>query len=219
MNIKKVLFSILFWVVSLTWGIIMTLIGLLITGVLNLVKFAGWVAGYDLKIKTHRNGCSLITEVGKNWGGVALGAVALCSNYSETSKSWFEHTRRHEFGHALQHLVLGPLFIFVVAIPSATRYWLTSFKGRKNKNIFGICICAALLLIAGLSSLLGIFINPWFYILPAFIVIYTAIYGSWLLKTEIPKYDVHAPAYDSIWFEGGATKEGTKVIDWLENKA
>jgi hypothetical protein len=44
----------------------MTSIGLLITGILNLVKFAGKLAGYELKIKTHVNGCSLITEVGGN---------------------------------------------------------------------------------------------------------------------------------------------------------
>jgi hypothetical protein len=44
----------------------MTSIGLIITGILNLVKFFGKIAGYDLKIKTHINGCSLITEVGGN---------------------------------------------------------------------------------------------------------------------------------------------------------
>lgn len=44
----------------------MTSIGLVITGVLNLVKFCGKITGYDLKIKTHINGCSLITEVGGN---------------------------------------------------------------------------------------------------------------------------------------------------------
>lgn len=63
---KKILFSSMFWIISLTWGIIMTFIGLIATASLNLVKFAGSVAGYDLKIKTHRNGCSLITEVGGN---------------------------------------------------------------------------------------------------------------------------------------------------------
>lgn len=63
----------------------MTSIGLVITGVLNLVKFCGKLAGYDLKIKTHINGCSLITEVGGNWGGLELGAVALCGNYSKIS--------------------------------------------------------------------------------------------------------------------------------------
>jgi hypothetical protein len=24
--------------------------------------------------------------------------------------------------------------------------------------------------------------------------------------------------YNSIWFEGGATRWGTKVVDWLESK-
>ena len=44
----------------------MTSIGLFITGVLNLINFAGKLSNYDLKIKTQLNGCSLITEVGGN---------------------------------------------------------------------------------------------------------------------------------------------------------
>lgn len=130
---KKILFSIMFWLISLTWGIIMTSIGLVVTLGLNLIKFAGVQAGYDLNIKTHRNGCSFITEVGGNWGGIELGAVALCGNYAETSPQWFEHTRKHEFGHALQHLALGPLFIFIVAIPSASRYWYQRIMQKKGK--------------------------------------------------------------------------------------
>ena len=163
MKAKKILFCIMFWVISLTWGIIMTSIGLVITGVLYLVKFAGKLAGHDLKIKTHINCWSLITEVGGNWGGVELGAVALCGNYSKSSKYWFEHTRRHEFGHAVQHLIFGPLFIFVVAIPSASRYWYQRIMQGKGKH----------------------FASDW---------------------------------YDSIWFEGGATRWGTKIVDWLESK-
>lgn len=163
MKVKKVLFSIMFWVVSLTWGIIMTSIGLIATGSLNLVKLIAKLFKKDLKIKTHINGCSLITEVGGNWGGVELGAVALCGNYSESNKYWFEHTRRHEFGHAVQHLIFGPFFIFVVAIPSACRYWYQRIMQGKGKH----------------------FASDW---------------------------------YDSIWFEGGATRWGTKVIDWLESK-
>ena len=162
MKTKKVLFGILFWFLSLTWGIIMTSIGAIVTLGLNFVKFAAAVAGYKLEIKTHRNGCSFITEVGGNWGGLELGAFALCGNYSKTSPTWFEHTRRHEFGHAIQHLYLGPLFIFVVAIPSASRYWYQRIMQKKGKRF------------------------------PA----------DW---------------YDSIWFEGGATKTGTEFVDWLEN--
>ena len=163
MKAKKILFCIMFWVVSLTWGIIMTSIGLIATGSLNLVKLIAKLFKKDLKIKTHINGCSLITEVGGNWGGVELGAVALCGNYSKLSKYWFEHTRRHEFGHAVQHLIFGPLFIFVVAIPSASRYWYQRIMQGKGKH----------------------FASDW---------------------------------YDSIWFEGGATRWGTKVVDWLESK-
>lgn len=158
---KKVLFVILFWLSSLTWGIIMTSIGLVITLILNLLQFCAKIAGYDLKIKTHLNGCTFITEVGGNWGGVELGAFALCGNYSETSLNWFEHTRRHEFGHSIQHLYLGPLFIFIVAIPSACRYWYQRIMSKKGKK----------------------FSDDW---------------------------------YDSIWFEGGATRTGTKFVDWLE---
>ena len=161
MKTKKILFSVMFWIVSCTWGIIMTTVGALATGGLNLVKIVGKWFGKDLKIKTHRNGCSFITEVGGNWGGVELGAFALCGNYSEKHKAWFAHTCRHEFGHAIQHLYMGPLFIFIVAIPSATRYWYQVIMSKKGKKF------------------------P---------------YG-W---------------YDSIWFEGGATKTGTKLINWLE---
>ena len=131
---KKILFSIMFWIISLTWGIIMTSIGLVVTLGLNLIKFAGVQAGYDLNIKTHRNGCSFITEVGGNWGGVELGAFALCGNYSEKSPNWFDHTRKHEFGHAVQHLVLGPFFIFIIAIPSACRYWYQRIMQKKGKT-------------------------------------------------------------------------------------
>jgi hypothetical protein len=161
-KIKKILFSIMFWVVSCTWGIIMTTIGALATVGLNLTKVVGKCFGKDLKIKTHINGCSFITEVGSNWGGLELGAFALCGNYSQINKSWFRHTRYHEFGHAIQHLYLGPLFIFIVAIPSAIRYWLQR-----------------------------------------------------LLQTQGVRFP--ASWYDSIWFEGGATKTGEKFVDWLEN--
>jgi hypothetical protein len=162
MKSKKILFSILFWLVSCTWGIVMTSIGALVTGFLNLVKIVGKWFGKDLKIKAHQNGCSFITEVGGNWGGLELGAFALCGNYSESNPSWFRHTRYHEFGHSIQHLYFGPLYIFIIAVPSAVRYWCQRILQRQ-----------------------GVKFPP-----------------DW---------------YDSVWFEGGATKTGEKFVKWLEN--
>lgn len=53
---KKVLLGILFWTVNLTWGLVMTLIGLIVTGFCILF----------LKGKVHRNGYSYIVEIGGN---------------------------------------------------------------------------------------------------------------------------------------------------------
>ena len=80
-----------------------------------------------LKGKIHKNGYSFITEVGGNWGGVSLGAFALCGKYNQPDSDcympeWYEDTRKHEAGHSLQNIILGPFFPFVVAIPSAIRY-------------------------------------------------------------------------------------------------
>lgn len=148
---KIILLGILYWVVQLIWGALLTIPGLLITAFCILF----------LHGKPHKNGFSYIVEVGGNWGGIELGAVALCGGYTTTCKNltWFELTRRHEFGHTLQHLIFGPLMLFIVAIPSVTRYWY--FRLTPNKK--------------------------------------------------------HKD-YDSIWFEGSATKWGTTAINWIENK-
>jgi hypothetical protein len=44
-----------------------------------------------------------------------------------------EHTMAHECGHGLQNCIWGPLFPFVIAIPSAVRYWYREFLHKHNK--------------------------------------------------------------------------------------
>lgn len=148
---KKVLFAILYWAISLTWGLPLSLIGLMVAGF--CIVF--------LKGKPHKNGCTFIVEIGGNWGGLELGCTAICGNYSTTDVAWYEHTRRHEFGHSLQHLILSVFFLPIIGIPSAIRYWyqrIRTSKGLPNKP------------------------------------------------------------YDSAWYEGGASRWGTKVINWYESK-
>lgn len=95
-----------------------------------------------LKGKIHKNGYGFITEVGGNWGGVSLGAFALCGTYYQPTSphyncKWYYETRKHEFGHSIQNMFLGPLFPFVVAIPSAIRYWLDYF-GKLKKDYYAV---------------------------------------------------------------------------------
>lgn len=150
----KIFLAIIYWFLSLTWGSITTIIGFF--GFLYFL-----IKGSN---KIHRNGYSVIIETGGgNWGGLSLGAFAFCGNYSQINPVWFNHTRKHEFGHSLQNIILGPLFVFLVAIPSAIRY---HYQIREIKR--------------------G-----------------TRFSSSW---------------YDSVWFEGTATKYGTKAVEWIEQK-
>lgn len=120
-----------YWLIQLTWGIITTVLGFLLAFILRL---------FDCPM--YKNGYGYITTVGGNWGGLSLGPFAFCGRYEDKNSTcynldWFEHTRRHEFGHSLQVLFLGPLWLFVVAIPSAIRYWyhrLTPNKQHKGYN-------------------------------------------------------------------------------------
>ena len=43
-----------------------------------------------------------------------------------------EHTKRHEWGHTRQSLLLGPLYLLVIAIPSAI--WCNFFRKYREKN-------------------------------------------------------------------------------------
>ena len=107
----------LFYLLSFTWGLPMTLIGLIVALVLM-------ITGH----KPKKHGYSLHFEVGNNWGGLSLGVVFL------TDKTPSEHTKNHEVGHSIQNCYWGLLFPFVIAIPSAIRYWYRELKySRKGK--------------------------------------------------------------------------------------
>ena len=120
----KVLKMIGYWFLQLTWGALLTIVGLLVTAF--CIVF--------LKGKAHKNGYSYIVEIGGNWGGLELGAVALCGGYTTKcpNEKWFQHTRRHEFGHSLQNLIFGPFMLFVVTIPSAIRYHYQNYRSKKG---------------------------------------------------------------------------------------
>lgn len=102
-----------YWLVQLTWGSLTTFVGL---ATLLVLKAA--------KKKVEKNCFGFVIEVGDcDWGGVSLGPVAITATYSSMNERYMKHIRRHEFGHSVQQLVLGPLFLLLVALPSVIRYW------------------------------------------------------------------------------------------------
>lgn len=123
---NKIILGILWWLWQLTWGALMTYPGLIVTAF--CIVF--------LKGKPHKNGFSYIVEIGGNWGGLEIGAVSLCGNYSISDQKWFNYVRKHEFGHNMQQLIFGPFQLFVVWIPSSIRYWYQRTMVDKKGKYF-----------------------------------------------------------------------------------
>ena len=193
MKIAKI---ILFYFISFTWGIIMSLIGSVVC--LGLI-----ITGHKPKLFHH----VVYFEVGENWGGVELGPFFLCCKGSGL------HTKQHECGHGIQNTWFGPLMPFIVCLPSATRYWLREQPTQIRKQKFAKILFAIVAAFGLLLCLIPIFTQVyWLFILPVFVLVYDTIILLWLLLIEIPKYETKYPDYDSIWFEGQATKLGERYF-------
>lgn len=124
---KVRILKFLYWLDACTWGLPLTIVGLLITGVCLL-----------LGGKAYKNGFTYIVEIGGNWGGLECGPVALCGRYSKKDgpcydPSWAEKTHNHEFGHSLQFMYMGIFFLFIVGLPSACRYWYQRIAQKHGK--------------------------------------------------------------------------------------
>lgn len=110
--------KVLFWFVQCTWGIIQTIIGLLVWFVICTRAKDDIMVGH-----TH----ALV--VGGNLGAVSIGPCI--SVFVERPT---ESLLKHEYGHCIQSLILGPFWLFVIGIPSFV--WAGCFaKYRQTHNV------------------------------------------------------------------------------------
>ena len=111
----------MFYFLSFTWGLPFTLFGLIVALILR-------VLGHRSK----KFALVRFFEIGENWGGLELGLFFVC-NKRPTFR-----IRCHEFGHAIQNCIFGPLMLFIVCIPSAIRYWYRELhyyrRGKKPET-------------------------------------------------------------------------------------
>lgn len=116
----------LYYLLACTWGLLWTLVGLIISGALALVKLC---SGGKVKITFKLYHWIYSISVGPNfWGGLEFGLCFLRDQKSRGSLN------AHEFGHSFQNCLFGPLFPFLVVIPSATWYWTREAKPVKNRK-------------------------------------------------------------------------------------
>ena len=99
----SILFQPWFWL-DFTWGIIGTAFGLILSIVMIIL-------GGDVVPRWGKHAKVLAPWYMDGWGGaVSLGPVL--TGYRRFS-NW-----THEYGHTWQNRILGPLYIFIIGIPS-----------------------------------------------------------------------------------------------------
>ncbi len=103
-----------------TWGILQNAAG----AIVYLI---------NKKCRHERFHGAVVTYIDKpGFGGIALGAFVFI-NEKGGDEYWLHDTRLHEYGHTVQSAVLGPIWLFVIALPSAV--WANApFCARARKR-------------------------------------------------------------------------------------
>jgi hypothetical protein len=109
---KKITKDNLYYLIHWTWGFITSFIGLCV-----------YIPSKLLGCKTYRYRKAICIVWPGSFGGCELGMFFVRGEHNESVCA-------HEYGHSIQTLVLGPLMLFIISIPSCIRYWYR--KGYKK---------------------------------------------------------------------------------------
>lgn len=107
--------SFIFYLLSFTWGLPVTLAGCFAALFLRLCG-----------VRAKRVGHCFCFRKGHGWGGFSLGVFIFVCEEATNKTLWHEH------GHGLQNCVFGPFMPFIVSIPSAVRYRYRRLKKDKT---------------------------------------------------------------------------------------
>lgn len=111
----------MWYLLQLTWGIVMNVAGIL---------GAAWAILRRRDVIKTSTG-TFVFCMGGSWGAVTLGMFVFC----DQACFYDEEVVKHENGHAIQNIILGPLFLFVIGIPSIVHAALHS-KVCKDANYY-----------------------------------------------------------------------------------
>ena len=106
--------NILYYLVQWTWGIVMNIIGAVVFAALWVVDLVYCLTHpYHLfTFQRYRNAVCVILPGGT--GAINLGMFIVCGKY-------VKELLPHEYGHSIQNMQWGPLFLFVIGLPSLFR--------------------------------------------------------------------------------------------------
>lgn len=113
---------IVYYVLQWTWGIVQNIAG--------LVLFCA-----NINKNHYRFNGAVVTEWHYRRGSVGLGMFIFVSvPRNGADPAALEKVTRHEYGHTLQSIILGPLFFPVIGLPSLLWCALPCFKKYRKRN-------------------------------------------------------------------------------------
>ena len=117
----------------LIWELPQVLLGYLVVlfyTVLSKCKKVSYLADKDPLLKRH----SFYAVKSNIFSGACLGSVIILNERYFYNEQYLLTTLKHEGGHGKQSLMLGPLYLIVVGIPS----FVNNIRSRSNKDIHNI---------------------------------------------------------------------------------
>ena len=106
------------------WQLPQHLLGLLLLAVYGRSSTIGFKGEY------HRAPSSLIHFSKKMKGGISLGRyIILSESFDADFNTW-----AHERGHSIQSMILGPLYLIVIGLPSLI--WAAIFRPGNGRNYY-----------------------------------------------------------------------------------
>lgn len=113
---------ILYYILSCTWGLLLTLIGLIVTLSLSIIKL------FIKSIKFEKFAWVYFIGIGVQWGGFETGLMFVRDLDSSKGLS------QHEFGHTFQNTLFGPIQI-IWSISSMIRYWYITIRCLRGHTV------------------------------------------------------------------------------------
>jgi len=93
------------FIINITWGAVQTLIGFAVFLAL-IARSHYWYKG------------SIVTVKEGKWGGISLGAFLFIDTKISKDRASENDFVNHEYGHCLQSVILGPLYLIIIGLPS-----------------------------------------------------------------------------------------------------
>lgn len=113
--------TVLYYILQWTWGIIQNVIGLCLF-LINVCRKHALYKGTVYTVWSSRR------------GSLGLGMFIFISESELANAGGFAFTLRHEYGHTLQSVILGPLFLPVIGLPSLLWAGLPLFKRIRERR-------------------------------------------------------------------------------------